>query len=198
MLYTGPYGNPMVNVFDPEMYSVYIIVAGGIGCTPMQAWFSELLEQHRSKKRNIIKVFYIWILKFQDAYMIKSMESSGVLNVPVSAEEENIFDIGIYLTRKPSDLSLTTYAYNPGLGLADNEIELQSSALDSHVHYNRPIFKDIFQQATDISRSHKCSQVCVGATGPRSLTDELIGQCKSSYAIANSVNFDFHSETFDF
>jgi predicted ferric reductase len=184
MLYTGPYGNPMVSAFDPETYSVYIIVAGGIGCTPMQAWLSELLEQHRSKKRSIVKVFYIWILKDKDVYIANAMASSGVL-MPPSEEERDVFNVDVYLTGK----SKTSTEYAP----AEIDMEAFGSKTPINFKFGRPKMEDYFLKASEIAFNNKLDKICVAGCGPAALTSQLTDLCKSSL-----IKFDLHLESFDF
>lgn len=69
----GPYGITSVNFNDPE-YQVVLLIAGGIGATPMLSIYHDLIQQARTG-RSFRKVMLAWSVK--DIAMIDSIDKSS-------------------------------------------------------------------------------------------------------------------------
>lgn len=65
----GSYGNHMINLESPE-YEVFLLISGGIGITPNQSLYNNLISQVESG-RVLRKVFFIWSVK--DKALVNTM-----------------------------------------------------------------------------------------------------------------------------
>jgi NAD(P)H-flavin reductase len=57
----GPYGTHQINLDNPE-YEVLLLVSGGIGITPLQSLYSDLIHQVQ-RGRPLRKVLFVWSVK---------------------------------------------------------------------------------------------------------------------------------------
>jgi predicted ferric reductase len=177
----GPYGRPT----PLTAYSAVLMVAGGIGITPLLSQFSELyaqacaatkggagseLEAEQSELRGLRSVHLVWCVRearevalFGDTFRALTRLNPG-----------NAFRVSVYRTR-PSK----TPVANSGV-----------EEFESMMHTGRPdwhaLFLETKQHAAPRSgAAAPCATVC----GPSELTDEISEQCFRH-------NFAFHSETF--
>merc|ERR1712051_712660 len=58
VLLAGPYGAVSVDIDGPT-YKSFLLVSGGIGITPMQSIFGELIDQHQ-RGRKLEHVRFVW------------------------------------------------------------------------------------------------------------------------------------------
>jgi ferredoxin-NADP reductase len=65
----GSYGQHMINL-DSSEYKVFVLISGGIGITPNQSLYNNLISQVE-RGRKLRKVFFIWAVK--DRALVNSM-----------------------------------------------------------------------------------------------------------------------------
>jgi len=58
IFFDGPYGAPRVDM-DGDTYKSFVFISGGIGITPMQSMWNEMLHQHNTG-RPITHMRFIW------------------------------------------------------------------------------------------------------------------------------------------
>ncbi|MEW5314504.1 MAG: hypothetical protein WDW38_005999 [Sanguina aurantia] len=61
VLVEGPYGSPRLDLHG-STYSMFLLISGGIGVTPMQSIFNDLLSQ-RARGRPISKLWFVWSVR---------------------------------------------------------------------------------------------------------------------------------------
>ncbi|KAJ2887949.1 hypothetical protein GGI21_006792, partial [Coemansia aciculifera] len=90
----GPYGSPTQHVFD---YDHIVLIAGGIGVTPMSSVLKSLYYQLTSvpqHKRRIVKVYFLWVCRD-----IQALEWFQDLLVALDEEDiGDVLEIRTYLT----------------------------------------------------------------------------------------------------
>ena len=61
VLLEGPYGCPSIDIEGPR-YKAFVLVAGGIGVTPMLSIAADLMDQ-RSRGRPLAKLHLVWAMR---------------------------------------------------------------------------------------------------------------------------------------
>ena len=190
----GPYGQPSVDI-DGDRYKVIVFVSGGIGITPMQSICNDLIYQYQ-RGRPLKKIFFIWSVR--DAFMVtsvldydkqyfgekiqKSLPYSFSPDLVSENLEESVLDAQFYLTRARQSEDYEEANIKP---------ELQSC-----LRFGRPKIDKIFDTVHGFARSVNESKVAVLTCGPEGLVmDVLKYSCQFS---KEGVEFDFHSELFEF
>lgn len=195
----GPYGNPRVDIDSPR-YQLVLLIAGGMGITPMQSIYNELLIQH-IRGRPFIKVKLVWTLRDQNILhsiashpdclynkqdispsQISSLEKSHLVNLNFS----KVMDPNFFLT-------------------GEGDLEDISQRYKVQVHLGRPNFSKIMEEMAALAVQNNLHHVAVLSCGPASMTNQAF---KTSYENTKNlstsqgksfkVNFDFHSEVFEF
>lgn len=72
-LLLGPYGLPTIDLTS-GYYKVYILVAGGIGITPLKSIYNNLINKYQKNPNYLKKCIFIWSVK--DHSLISSMSES--------------------------------------------------------------------------------------------------------------------------
>eukprot|EP01038_Epipyxis_sp_PR26KG_P005894 gene5894-8133_t len=167
----GPYGKPV----NYNNYEHIILIAGGIGITPIGAIYKYLYElmiydlTNPSKKKelhNIMSVHLIWT--------VRSMKEANIFlaefNAIASNELTKIFSFHLYLSKESaSSMAITA---------------------NNNIHYGRPNFEKHFSSiihSNNATPHTVLSFVC----GPKPLIEQ-IDKLSQFYGI------DFKSETFEF
>jgi len=202
VLINGPYGAPRVNIDSPR-YKFVILIAGGIGVTPMQSIYNELLIQY-IRGRPLVKVKLIW-----------SLRDIGMLHT-VANHEDNFYnknDIDPSRLSQFEKCHLTNLNFSnvmePNFYFSRNatendQIELQK-VYKAKVLLGRPKYGEIFEEMAQMAMKNNEHDIAVLSCGPSGMIDSAF---KSSYErtkrykLSNGktfkVNFDFHSEVFEF
>lgn len=201
VLINGPYGAPRVDIDSPR-YKLVLLVCGGIGVTPMQSILNELIIQFL-RGRPFIKIKFIWSLRSEDVvdtvaghqYNVydkkdldeKFIRDSNADNI-ISYNLSDVVDTEIYLTKNGSED-------------IKNRLEKRYR---TKVFLKRPNFNTIFEEMKDIALKNGEKDIAVLTCGPSRLVSSVFSQSYSStkkYEYQNKkmkVNFDFHTEVFEF
>jgi len=190
----GPYGQPSVDI-DGDRYKVFVFVSGGIGITPMQSICNDLVHQYR-RGRPLKKIFFIWSVR--DAFMVtsvldydkqyfgeklqKSLPYSFSPDLLSENQEESVLDAQFYLTRARQPEDYEKANINP--------------KLQPCLRFGRPKIEEIFSTVHGFARSVNESKVAVLSCGPGRLVNDALKY--SSEFSKEGVQFDFHSELFEF
>lgn len=59
----GPFGMTMVDWENDKDYQVFLLVSGGVGITPLQSIFSELIHSNQHEGRSVRKAIFVWSVK---------------------------------------------------------------------------------------------------------------------------------------
>ena len=198
----GPYGNPRVDIDSPR-YKLVVLIAGGIGVTPMQSIYNELLIQH-VRGRPFVKVKLIWSLRDegmlhsvaghsdcfydkQDIHQgqISSMDKCNLVNL----EYSKVMEANFFLTK----------------GSSEEDKHRLMRRYKARVHLGRPNFPKIMEEMGALAVQNDLHHVAVLSCGPGGMIDHAF---KTSYEKTKKyttsegkpfkVNFDFHSEVFEF
>jgi len=166
----GPYGNLHLNY---RRFPAVLLVAGGIGFTPMLGILKDMfdvgdLNPHAKPKPHCVEAVYVvWSITTVDQYYWFADELNECYK---NSEREGMpqMNVSIYVT-KP-----------------DDEIE-------SVFTVGRPNFAAIFK---DIAKRHEGKTVSAFACGPKAMI-KICWDCSVARS-KNGTLFNFHQETFEF
>lgn len=69
ILFEGPYGEPQVDI-EGSKYTMFLLISGGIGITPMQSICNQLLDEH-ARGRPLDLCYFVWSCRDKD--MVESV-----------------------------------------------------------------------------------------------------------------------------
>lgn len=192
VLFHGPVGKIGLD-WQSTRYESFVLVAGGVGITPMISVYRYLLDQHK-RGRPLQVVHMIWSVR--DPQLVHDTVSClapadiieiGTMNQPKVSD----FISHIYITRQEEANDSISYPF-----LADeNSVE---SRLLGRVewHQGRPDMKNVLGIArdSDILKGSSKTRIAVLGCGPSSMTNSLCKAAKRQSG--NGVEFDVHLEHF--
>ncbi|GAQ85633.1 Ferric reductase [Klebsormidium nitens] len=206
-LFEGPYGSPSVDVCG-DKYQMFLLIAGGIGITPMQSMVNTLMaDAHRG--RPVKKVWLVWSVR--DDHLIRSvLPHDGVYErkqlpkrLPTSFSPDVIADD---LSADPGDVQpekplkearqlhtefYLTQVRDPS-GFADANIQPE---LQPYLRFGRPDLPRIFEQMRELAAAYGETRVATLVCGPPGMIADV--RRLSSRHRVNGVRFDCHVETFE-
>jgi predicted ferric reductase len=176
----GPYGSLGVDIDDPEKYKYILLVCGGIGVTHCQSVGKALQYQLREERRPLKKMRLIWVARSLE--MVRGMP-------PLEDQ----------FSRTAADKIISKEIYYTGR--ADHEED--PLPLDTRLFNHRPDLDEIFQEMKEETIKAGEVNIAVFGCGPDKLMTALRECCRrhsqSTVACGRSgVQFDLHTETFDF
>ncbi|KAJ2628789.1 hypothetical protein H4R22_003693 [Coemansia sp. RSA 1290] len=182
----GPYGAPTQQVFD---YEHIVLVAGGIGVTPMSSVLKSLYYQLTEAPHTcrIRKVYFLWVCRdvqalewFQDLLAALDEEDIG-----------DILEIRTYLTGQLSVEQIRNIALYQDPGGPDAITGLHRSP----TYYGRPNFNSILE---DIGLRTPGADIGVFFCGPKPMGRSLrkITRKWSNQFQYTNTRFFFHKENF--
>lgn len=219
----GPYGEPVTDV-EGDRYKCFLLVSGGIGVTPMQSIFNQLLYEY-ARGRKIVKIWFVYAVR--DKFMIDS----------VLAYNSQYYELKLNKGRLPKSFSpdlLLTHGqsirgdehfqngsdlekeHNTGVGHDENDADPVHSefyltkvrdlkefdmagidpSLQRSLRFGRPKLPLIFDKMKEIAIKAGENKVAALCCGPNVMIQEMISLSKSKSD--NKVKFDVHHETFEF
>ncbi|KAJ2490505.1 hypothetical protein IWW37_003065 [Coemansia sp. RSA 2050] len=182
----GPYSAPAQHVFD---YSSVILVAGGIGVTPMSSVLKSLFYQLTSTPHlcKVRKMHFLWVCRD-----VQALEWFQDLLAALDAEDiGNILEIRTYLTGQlPIEQIRNIAIYQD-----PNGRDAVTGLYRSPTYYGRPNFNKIFE---DIGTRNPETDIGVFVCGPKKMTRSLraIKQKWNRMLKPNKTRFVLHEEKF--
>lgn len=185
----GPYGAPTQQVFD---YEHVVLIAGGIGVTPMSSVLKSLYYQVTSMapmrgKQRIKKVYFLWVCRD-----IQALE--WFQDLLAALDEEDIGDILEIRTYLTGQLGIDQIR-NIALYQDPNGPDAITGLYRSPTYYGRPNFNNILE---DIGLRAPGAEIGVFFCGPkpmgrtlRKITRKWTGRFKHT-----GTRFIFHKENF--
>ncbi|KAJ2441099.1 hypothetical protein GGI03_008454 [Coemansia sp. RSA 2337] len=182
----GPYSAPAQHVFD---YSNVILIAGGIGVTPMSSVLKSLYYQLTSAPHlcKVRKVHFLWVCRD-----VQALEWFQDLLAALDAEDiGNILEIRTYLTGQLPIEQIRNIA----LYQDPNGPDAVTGLLRSPTYYGRPNFDKILE---DIGTRNPETDIGVFVCGPKSIGRSLRGikQKWNRVLRPNKTRFILHEEKF--
>ncbi|CAG8486880.1 8011_t:CDS:2 [Acaulospora morrowiae] len=162
----GPYGKPSI---DFKAHRTVLLVAGGIGITPMISILRDLVSrQVTSMPVATQEIHFMWIIPDQVAHSWFAEEIREIIaQSSALPKEKYLLDIKIFFTRAKSTPSTEFFA-------------------------GRPNFKLVFR---DIKQFHGSGDIAVGVCGPAVMLNEVRNAAVSESD--TSCLFHVHTETFE-
>ncbi|KAJ1947275.1 hypothetical protein GGF37_000577 [Kickxella alabastrina] len=182
----GPYGAPTQQVFD---YEHVVLVAGGIGVTPMSSVLKSLYYQvtEMSRQGKIKKVYFLWVCRD-----IQALEWFQDLLVALDEEDiGEILEIRTYLTGQLSVDQIRNIAlYQDPTGP-----DAVTGLYRSPTYYGRPNFDTIFE---NIGIRTPGADIGVFFCGPKLMGRSLrkVSRKWSNKLGYIGTKFTFHKENF--
>lgn len=175
----GPYGSPEIDIWG-HSYKFFVLIAGGIGATPMMSVYGALIHEYKTASRDFKKVHFIW-----------SVRSEGVfasLSPRVASHEEGVKDVF------ESSIHLTSQRQ-----LSEVHSDKIPSSVRDRLKFGRPHFPTIFRGLVESCRAESIRRVAVMVCGPPTLVAEVDEICRSSRldCSVDAVHLDCHKEVFD-
>lgn len=194
VLVDGPYGNLSIDIENPSTYSHFVLFSGGIGVTPMRSIVNWLHHQVNNEGRSSVeRVHFVWSVR--DRNMIKAFVGDQAPKpgertsyyfpydlVSAHVNQGGVFSSELYLTRSERDI----------------EGAWVDQQLESCLRYNcRPDIATTLRCLGEQAKQSGKDRVAVLVCGPSAMVRDVI--TTSLVLIKHmKVNFDVHSELFEF
>ncbi|KAL0043219.1 hypothetical protein WJX82_001997 [Trebouxia sp. C0006] len=183
--FEGPYGSPSVNIFS-DQYKMFLLIAGGIGITPMQSLVNTLMAD-AEHGRPLNKVWFVWSVR--DNYLVEAVlphdhayeRKQRPARLPKSFSPDMIQTqlVAQPATVQPDhpnkdDMMLHTEFYltkcrdSSGFGEANIKPDLQP-----YLRFGRPDLPQIFSQMAELARSYKECKVATLVCGPSGMVNQV-------------------------
>ena len=183
----GAYGTTAIDI-DNSNYKRFILIAGGIGATPMLSTANSLCDQY-SRGRDIDKVDFLW--------SVKTLELVDEL---LDSDNDNMF----ILRNKTADvekINCDDYLVDLNLYFTGEKQLNEKWPKNYESLANMKAFEgrfDLKQRFTDIK--HECiekeyKKIAVMVCGPESMVDSVSKLTRQMND--RDITFDFHCETFE-
>jgi ferredoxin-NADP reductase len=192
----GPYGLPL----DVSKYSSILLVAGGIGITPMHSCLRQIYTSIKANSNlypNLRKVRLVWVSRVNEKMFdyTWNMVLSDNIN---GASSSKLFSCAKYLTKKNysssinSPLGSNNSNHNSVKSLVSS---MASSATSSNSSYNFYEYCEVYDGRPNLEKeifdSHGQDLTCVYACGP----GPLIQECEE--ISIRFTNMEFKKEYFE-
>ncbi|KAJ1818428.1 hypothetical protein LPJ60_004331 [Coemansia sp. RSA 2675] len=182
----GPYGAPTQQVFN---YEHIVLIAGGIGVTPMSSVLKSLYYQLTSAQheRRIVKVYFLWVCRD-----IQALE--WFQDLLVALDEEDIGDVLEIRTYLTGQLHIDQIR-NIALYQDPEGPDAVTGLYRSPTYYGRPNFNNIFE---NIGLATPGSDIGVFFCGPKQMgrtIRKISRKWTNNFKYANT-KFVFHKENF--
>lgn len=192
VFFDGPYGEPMVDI-QGDTYSHILLIAGGMGITPMLSQWSSLRDQF-SRGRPLSRVHLVWATKDMD--MVHSVTEDAAPQSTVAVANN---DTAAHVFRAD--------VYNTSPGPDDRHFIPDSKCFagtELSIHQGRPDLagtvmaqmRTLLEQDTTTSAAAG-KRVAVMVCGPASLVKDVRMLCDTAALTKGAPAFDFHAETFE-
>lgn len=179
----GPYGNPSLDAFT-NVYCTYILVCGGIGCTPILSWMNHLLHLKKTRGKRIDKIFFVWAFRSSDMELVDEM-----------------VDIGLVPSSSTEDIQLCLFQTGHKVGASS-----KYDGINLSIQNGRPSFSRIFDDAHEVTKAiHKSedpdthlitsNRICVSVCGPTQMIESVVNVTKRKSSFYNAP-IDMHNEVF--
>ncbi|OWZ18190.1 hypothetical protein PHMEG_0007767 [Phytophthora megakarya] len=189
MLVDGPYGKVSIDIANPEIYSHFALLAGGIGVTPMRSILNWLHYERYTLGRSKIKlVHFAWTLPNQ--VVMNALLDNIVPNdeacptgyfprIMIHDDANSVFRSEIYLTR------------------AERDVEVDQQLGNCLRYGTRPDIIVILRNLGEQAKKDGKERVAVLVCGPMSMVQTVL---KASLTLSKEmkVQFDVHTELFEF
>lgn len=183
----GPYGSLPFDIDGPQ-YKTFLLVAGGMGITPIKAFLNYLSKQYKNS-RNILNIVVVW--SFRDIRLV-----SEVL------DQEELFSRYLVSSVFQFNKSQTQPVTRFKMFYTSREKELESKInvpLDPSLYtleLTRPNLGSFFDALIVECKVLDEKRVAVICSGPSSMVQETSDLCRKKSV--RGISFDFHSDCFEF
>ncbi|XP_059642510.1 respiratory burst oxidase homolog protein C-like isoform X2 [Cornus florida] len=199
----GPYG---AAAQDYKKYKVVLLVALGIGATPMISIVKDIANNmkameednaleingvagSRSGGNNFMtrKAYFYWITREQGSFDW----FKGVMNEVAEMDHKGVIEIHNYCTSvyEEGDARSALIAMIQSLNHAKNGVDVVSGTRVKS-HFGKPNWRDVYKR---IALNHTNARVGVFYCGPQALTKEL-RKLASDFSHKTATRFEFHKE----
>lgn len=219
----GPYGNHQIDL-DSQEYEVLVLISGGIGITPMQSVFNDLVEQVNNG-RPLRKVLFLWSVKDRalvDAFHYQQKDygylplsfqpplgpTPRVKSGRTSPSTMSLLNVEDGSSSASHDIQSITSKFvfftEYYLTQVRNEKEFDAAGIHPDVQqwlkFGRLNVGATLSSVADLCDAENIKRVGVCVCGPASLVSDVKGLCNKTQLnpFPSTVRFDCHSELFDF
>jgi hypothetical protein len=178
----GPYGHLSIDLFNMNVYSMIVLIGGGIGITPIFSLHKELRHSRTSDARsNLKKVIVAW--------SVRDVETArGCYNDQFHTIEEGG---GGSLGPFEYHFNITSLKTDDALRRVRGDLPHSSLWKAGRVDY-----PSMFTEIRSFAQSNQIGRVAVVVSGPFQLIAEV--RDLTSKACGDGPRFDVHEEYFSF
>jgi Predicted ferric reductase len=198
ILMEGPYGKLAVDINDTDRYKTVVLIAGGIGITPLMSVANYLLQQVKNG-REMTKIRFVWTIRSLD--ILQGMKDS--VDVEQTSGPSKFVD----------DVQDNAQVNSPGPSLFDDRQSVDALQFDVYVTgktgststvgdistvMGRPDIDQILKETKELAAKEGEGSVAVLVCGPTGMIDMCRDASRRmSDACCGGVKFEFHEETFE-
>jgi Predicted ferric reductase len=188
ILLEGPYGNLAVDINDTVRYKTVVLIAGGIGITPLLSVANDLLQQVQNG-REMTRIRFVWTIRSLD--VLQSMKDSGDI--------EGISGGGLSLLNDYQSIDALQLDVHVTGNSSGKGVSKKADAGDISTITGRPNIEQVLNETKELASKEGEGAVAVLVCGPMSMIDECRDATRriSDLFCGKGVKFDFHEEKFE-
>lgn len=191
----GPVGQVALDIDAQSQmnYSYFVLLAGGIGVTPMKAIVNQLHFDYSKRDRHALqRVHFVWSVR--DREMLEAFLAS-----PEDASSSSASYFPDQLLKQQQQQSPNRPpVFTTEIFLTKGERDLEHPVGDTSMRYgSRPNVREILRSVGKDAKLHGRERVAVLACGPHALTNDVI-TASIELSTEMHVRFDVHTEKFEF
>mmetsp|Transcript_6505 Transcript_6505/g.12247 ORF Transcript_6505/g.12247 Transcript_6505/m.12247 type:complete len:532 (-) Transcript_6505:118-1713(-) len=178
ILIEGPYGNLAVDINDSNRYKTVVLIAGGIGVTPLLSVANDLLQQVQNG-REMTKIRFVWTIRSPDILQTMKdkcdLEDTSGVSLLDDRQSIDALQLDVYVTGSKS----------------------KGATVGNIVTcMGRPNIDQIFSETKEAAKKKGEGTVAVLVCGPMGMIDECRDASRRWSDACGGIKFDFHEEKF--
>ncbi|EEY67263.1 ferric reductase, putative [Phytophthora infestans T30-4] len=199
LLVDGPYGKLALDLSTPTVYSHVVLLAGGIGMTPMRSIVNWLHHECYYRSRGVIPhVRFIWSVKEKET--ISSLLARDERRRDSCLEVDEVASYFPHILSHPRNTNQPTDAFVSEVYLTRDILDDEAQdlpELSNCLHIGaRPDAIAILREMGEEAKNSGKDRVAVLVCGPSALIDD-VHYASTRLARELKVHFDVHREVFE-
>ncbi|RLN88957.1 hypothetical protein BBJ28_00007815 [Nothophytophthora sp. Chile5] len=197
ILVDGPYGGLSIDIYNPAIYSHFVLLSGGIGVTPMRSITTWLHHECYNRKRDAIqRVKFVWVVR--DRENLKALIAEEATE---KVSDEFFIAESPRKPQSPSFRDSVTDKFSFDFYVTQSEPDAEAPVardVDKRLKYGaRPEIGQILREMGNEAKQCGKIRVAVLVCGPKEMMRETIAT-SVRLSLEMKLHFDVHSERFGF